>query len=105
MEEPVHCRVTRQELVYGKVRQSITRVSTILSDFVQSNCSWASCREGCTMEIFKCHQIRVTYTPQRAFQNDTFVSDIAEAEWANLARAERTTVSGKNNFSEYSLLR
>ena len=23
-----------------------------------TNCSWASCREGCTADIFKCHQIR-----------------------------------------------
>ena len=33
----------------------------------KSNCSWASCREGCTAEIFKCHQLRVTYTPRIEF--------------------------------------
>lgn len=26
-----------------------------------SNCSWASCREGCTRDIFKCTQLRVSY--------------------------------------------
>lgn len=26
-----------------------------------SNCSWSSCREGCTREVFKCTQIRVNY--------------------------------------------
>lgn len=29
--------------------------------FSASNCSWASCREGCTRDIFKCTQIRVSY--------------------------------------------
>jgi hypothetical protein len=27
-----------------------------------SNCSWASCREGCTTAALRCHQIRVNYT-------------------------------------------
>lgn len=26
-----------------------------------SNCSWASCREGCTKDLFECTQIRVNY--------------------------------------------
>ncbi|OXU25254.1 hypothetical protein TSAR_002816 [Trichomalopsis sarcophagae] len=26
-----------------------------------SNCSWTSCREGCTKELFECTQIRVNY--------------------------------------------
>ena len=26
-----------------------------------SNCSWTSCREGCTKEIYDCTQIRVNY--------------------------------------------
>ncbi|ETN61861.1 tipe protein [Anopheles darlingi] len=25
------------------------------------NCSWTSCREGCTKDIYECHQIRVNY--------------------------------------------
>ena len=25
------------------------------------NCSWTSCREGCTKELFECTQIRVNY--------------------------------------------
>lgn len=29
--------------------------------FSASNCSWASCREGCTRDIFRCTQIRVSY--------------------------------------------
>lgn len=26
-----------------------------------SNCSWTSCREGCTKELYDCTQIRVNY--------------------------------------------
>ena len=72
VEDPVHCKVTRQDLLYGK-----------------TNCSWASCREGCTIEIFKCHQIRVNYTPKRKYENGTLVEEIEEVEWANLARTEK----------------
>ena len=28
-----------------------------------SNCSWSSCREGCTRDIFECHQILIEYSP------------------------------------------
>lgn len=71
-ENPVHCRLTNYSLRYGK-----------------TNCSWASCREGCTAQIYKCHQIRVTYTPDLAFENDTSVSAIREGDWANLRRTEK----------------
>lgn len=37
-----------------------------------SNCSWSSCREGCTKEIYDCTQIRVNY--KRAFFEDANVS-------------------------------
>jgi len=72
VEEPVHCKVSSYELRYGK-----------------TNCSWASCREGCTAEIFKCHQVRVTYTPKRLYQNNTLVEEIEENEWAYLTRTEK----------------
>ena len=64
--------MTSHELLYGK-----------------TNCSWSSCREGCTIEIFKCHQIRVTYTPKRNYENNTMVDEIEEIEWAKLARTEK----------------
>ena len=47
-------------------------------------------REGCTVEIFKCQQFRVTYTPHRQYENNTSIWDIREHEWANLARTEKT---------------
>ena len=65
-------QVTSYELRYGK-----------------TNCSWASCREGCTAEIFKCHQVRVTYTPKRMYENNTIVDEIEENEWAYLTRTEK----------------
>ncbi|XP_014209498.1 uncharacterized protein LOC106640102 isoform X2 [Copidosoma floridanum] len=53
-------------------------ISTILADFSPKpitcattshvlaeglrNCSWSSCREGCTAAVTSCHQIRVNYT-------------------------------------------
>ncbi|XP_019698594.1 uncharacterized protein LOC105186766 isoform X3 [Harpegnathos saltator] len=53
-------------------------ISTILADFSPhavacvttdhvyaeglKNCSWSSCREGCTSAALRCHQIRVNYT-------------------------------------------
>ena len=55
----------------------------------RSNCSWASCREGCTAQIYKCHQVRVTYTPKKLYKNNTVLDDIKENEWAYLTRTER----------------
>ena len=55
----------------------------------KSNCSWASCREGCTAEIFKCHQLRVTYTPQRKYEEEMEIEDIQDNEWAYLTRTEK----------------
>jgi len=53
-------------------------ISTIVADYQQepitcrgvdhtyseglTNCSWASCREGCTSAVLKCHQVRNCYT-------------------------------------------
>lgn len=72
VETPVHCRLESSELRYGK-----------------SNCSWASCREGCTAEIFKCHQLRVTYTPKIEFQEAEIIENIDPKAWAHLTRTEK----------------
>jgi len=72
IDQPVHCKVMSYSLRYGR-----------------SNCSWASCREGCTAQIYKCHQIRVTYTPRRGYNNNTMLEEIQESEWAYLTRTER----------------
>lgn len=43
-----------------------------------SNCSWTSCREGCTREVYECTQIRVNYKrnkPPANFTNETISID------------------------------
>lgn len=50
--------------------------------FGVSNCSWASCREGCTKDLFECTQIRVNYK-----LGDS--ANISATEYENLIRVER----------------
>ncbi|XP_030040685.1 protein tipE isoform X2 [Manduca sexta] len=47
-----------------------------------SNCTWASCREGCTKDLYECTQIRVNYK-----LGD--YGNITESEVENLIRVER----------------
>ncbi|CAG9793580.1 unnamed protein product [Diatraea saccharalis] len=47
-----------------------------------SNCSWASCREGCTKDLFECTQIRVNYKLG-------YDANITATEYENLIRVER----------------
>lgn len=48
-----------------------------------SNCTWASCREGCTKDLYECTQIRVNYK-----LGD--YGNITATEYENLIRAERS---------------
>lgn len=45
-----------------------------------SNCSWTSCREGCTREVYECTQIRVNYKvfkpPPSNLTNETIFDDV-----------------------------
>ena len=41
-----------------------------------SNCTWTSCREGCTKEIYECTQIRVNYKRATLFENSTNLNDL-----------------------------
>lgn len=43
-----------------------------------SNCTWSSCREGCTKELFECFQITVNYKAPRNESNDTDVEPTAD---------------------------
>jgi len=88
VEKPVHCRLESYELRYGK-----------------SNCSWASCREGCTAEIFKCHQLRVTYTPKIEFLESEEIVNIDTKSWAHLTRTEkqRDPDTGEPTGVEYTV--
>lgn len=40
-----------------------------------SNCSWTSCREGCTKEVYECTQIRVNYKVYETIGNVTIEDD------------------------------
>ncbi|CAH0732040.1 unnamed protein product, partial [Brenthis ino] len=48
-----------------------------------SNCTWASCREGCTKDLYECTQIRVNYKLG-------YAPNITVTEYENLIRAERS---------------
>ncbi|XP_050333787.1 protein tipE [Bactrocera neohumeralis] len=54
--------------------------------FGAKNCSWASCREGCTKDIYTCTQIRVNYRLNLYNYTDEF--NFTEYH-INLAEAER----------------
>lgn len=54
--EPVICTTSRREDLAGLF-----------------NCTWSSCREGCTSDVYRCTHIYVTYTPwsNATMRNDT----------------------------------
>ncbi|XP_058793994.1 protein tipE [Phymastichus coffea] len=53
--EPVICTTSKREDLWGLF-----------------NCTWSSCREGCTSEVYRCTHIYVTYTPwSNASSNST----------------------------------
>uniref|UniRef100_A0A182QXA4 Protein tipE n=1 Tax=Anopheles farauti TaxID=69004 RepID=A0A182QXA4_9DIPT len=78
-------------------------ISTLVGDFVERptmcvttrredmtglfNCSWSSCREGCTSDVFKCTHIYVTFIDDLNF---TFPFNATPAELFNLTDIERS---------------
>ncbi|GAB1860668.1 Protein tipe [Camponotus japonicus] len=54
--QPVICTTSRREEIAGLF-----------------NCTWSSCREGCTSDVYRCTHIYVTYTPWSnvTMRNDT----------------------------------
>ena len=73
------------------------QVSSYSLRYGKSNCSWASCKEGCTAEIFKCHQIRVTYTPKIPWEGESRPwEDISEDDWARLTRYINLVATSKH---------
>ena len=65
-DDPVTCKVTNVSVLAGK-----------------SNCSWSSCREGCTADMYHCFQVRVVYSHQ-VFKEDIDASEIRD--WVDLNR-------------------
>lgn len=68
-----------------------------------SNCTWASCREGCTKDLYECTQIRVNYKLGE-------YPNVTESDYENLVRVERALrkdydyehyeVTGDKNYPE-----
>ncbi|CAB0032785.1 unnamed protein product [Trichogramma brassicae] len=52
--EPVLCTTTKREELWGLF-----------------NCTWSSCREGCTSEYYRCTHIYVSYTPWSNYSEDS----------------------------------
>ena len=90
VESPVHCRVSFSEMIVKYLLTTkLFQLESYELRYGKSNCSWASCREGCTAEIFKCHQLRVTYTPKIEFLASEDIDNIDPRAWAHLTRTEK----------------
>lgn len=57
-ESPVECRIVSVSYILGA-----------------SRCSWSSCREGCTRDIYECHQMYVQY---QTLDNDSLLTHTAQ---------------------------
>ena len=53
-----------------------------------TNCTWTSCREGCSDRVYKCTQIRVRYTHNIEYLASRHVGDIMEEEWSDHEQIE-----------------
>lgn len=59
-------------------RPAMCVTTEIVSKRGVSNCTWSSCREGCTKELFECTQIQVNYKAARNETNDTEIEPTAD---------------------------
>lgn len=67
-----------------------------------SNCSWTSCREGCTKEMYECTQIRVNYkVPSRI--NDTALM-LLEASTEATETLQQASVRLERALREYDYI-
>lgn len=72
-----------------------------------SNCSWTSCKEGCTKEVYECTQIRVNYKVHEPIGNDTIYDDeyveINEVATSSLlsSPSSSASASASNRNSNY----
>lgn len=77
--EPVVCTTSRREDLAGLF-----------------NCTWSSCREGCTSDVYSCTHIFVTYTPwsNASMKNDTGGRNVtANSTTADLGTVTAGTIS------------
>lgn len=61
IEQPTWCTTTRRDDVVGLM-----------------NCSWSSCREGCTSDLYRCIHIYVTYILEQT-PNETLFGNLSAA--------------------------
>lgn len=71
--EPVICTTSRRENLAGLF-----------------NCTWSSCREGCTSDVYSCTHIYVTYTP---WSNNSMKNDTGGRNTAANTTADPSTVT------------
>lgn len=65
IENPTWCTTTRRDDVVGLM-----------------NCSWSSCREGCTSDLYRCTHIYVTYIIETS--NETMFANLSTAITASI---------------------
>lgn len=76
IERPTLCLTTRREDLTGLL-----------------NCTWSSCREGCTSDYFKCSHIFVSYIDVDKNQNFTYPYNATYEELANFTTdIEKSTI-------------
>lgn len=77
--EPVLCTTSRREDLAGLF-----------------NCSWSSCREGCTSDVYRCTHIYVTYKPWTNSSGPRNASDHPASTTTTLAPVNASMTSGKS---------
>ena len=73
--EPVICTTSKREDLWGLF-----------------NCTWSSCREGCTSEVYRCTHIYVTYTP---WTNSSAMNESELYDGADSPPSSRTSTSAR----------
>ena len=60
---------------------------------------------GCTVDMFKCWQVRVIYAPDVPFghSNDTSVSEISDGSWVDLTRYDTLENQVHINLLTYAI--
>lgn len=92
-------------------------ISTLAADFVENpvtcvttrredrtgifNCTWSSCREGCTSDMYKCTHIYVSYDPGggQSSEDPRFVSSMSSSTQPTTTTSAATSTSTENSSS------
>ena len=66
-------------------RESLKSNNARVSISGASQCSWSSCREGCTKDLFECNHVYVEYVPNP--------EDVDKVKHKNIGITNQKTVS------------